>query len=341
MAMNRYFTSILQATVLVHWFGETLNMCPGDIARPRPTSVEEWMNLVPCPPPNRFSLLCSEVSDCDLLFNILNVCLSQYSFYFNQSFTDEMKCSEKRICETNTACNVSDKINASCQVTTDSSTITTEGNYVTMTSSKPWTPSIISRKTSIGLRTTSQTTNYYVTELKSSTLLSITIEHTDNTTEVTNVSSSSLSTELDHNVHSGSIISVFVVTLFVIVIVVLAVIGINQKCVVSVRHIPRRQISTDSRAPMLNSENGCNILCLTLKRRMTSRVKTGHQSTVETSERQYTVVPLDEPPCIEDEKKENVEKGCRETVLSVDEDEMCTTEKCEDHSKGVKELKTS
>lgn len=230
MAMSRHLTSILQASVLMYWFGETLNMCPSDITRPRPTSVEDWLDLVPCPPPNRFSLLCSEVSDCDLLLNILDVCLSQYSLYFNQSFTDEIKCSEKGTCEARTACNVSEKINVSCQVTVDSTTVTTEGNYVTMTSSKPWTSSISSRKPSISSRITSQTTTYHVTELKS-TLLSITIEHTDNTTLLANVSSSNISTELEHNVHGGSVVtSVLVVIILVIVcccIVILAV-GIKQ-----------------------------------------------------------------------------------------------------------------
>lgn len=138
------------------------------------------------------------------------MCLSQYSLYFNQSFTDEIKCSEKGTCEATTACNVSEKINVSCQVTEDSTTITTEEDYVTMTSSKQWTSSVNSRKPSISSRTTSQTTAYHVTELKS-TLLSITIEHTDNTSLMTNVSISNISTELEHNVHGGStVISVVV-----------------------------------------------------------------------------------------------------------------------------------
>lgn len=178
--------------------------------QPRPTSVEDWLDLVPCPPPNRFSLLCSEVPDCNLLLKILDVCLSQYSLYFNQSLTDEIKCSEKGTCEATTACNVSEKINVSCQVTEDSTTITTEEDYVTMTSSKQWTSSVKSRKPSISSRTTSQTTAYHVTELKS-TLLSITIEHTDNTSLMTNVSMSNISTELEHNVHGGNtVISVVV-----------------------------------------------------------------------------------------------------------------------------------
>lgn len=336
MAMNRHLTSILQASVLIHWFGKTLTMCPSDITRSRPTSVEDWLDLVPCPPPDRFSLLCSEVSDCDLLLMILDVCLSQYSLYFNQSFTDEIKCSEKGTCEVITACNVSEKINVSCQVTVDSTTITTEGNYVTMTSSEPWTSSISSKKPSISSRITSQTTTYHVTELKS-TLLSITIEHTDNTTLLTNVSSSNISTELEHNVHCGSIVISVIVIILVVAFVVILAVGIKQKYDINVRPLPTRQISTSSRTPMLRSDKGCNILCLTVKRRITSQENTEHQTTMETTVNSYTAVPLSEPPCFEDGDKGDGKNECNETALSIGENEVCTVEEYEE-DKEVKEM---
>lgn len=346
MAMNSHLTLILQASVLVYWFGKTLNMCPSVITRPRPTSVEDWLDLVPCPPPNRFSLLCSEVPDCDLLLKILDVCLSQYSLYFNQSFTDEIKCSEKGTCEATTACNVSEKINVSCQVTEDSTTITTEEDYVTMTSSKQWTSSVNSRKPSISSRTTSQTTTYmyHVTELKS-TLLSITIEHTDNTSLMTNVSISNISTELEHNVHGGSTVISVVVFLVLVIVVVILVFRIKQKYDVNVRPLfPTRQISTSSQTPMLRSDKGCNILCLTLKRRITSREKTGHQSTMETPVNHYSAVPMSEPPCFEDGEKGDGKNDyeCMETALdlSVHECEACTVENYEE-DKEVKEICTN
>lgn len=341
MAMKSHLTLILQASVLVYWFGKTLNMCPSVITRPRPTSVEDWLDLVPCPPPNRFSLLCSEVPDCNLLLKILDVCLSQYSLYFNQSFTDEIKCSEKGTCEATTACNVSEKINVSCQVTEDSTTITTEEDYVTMTSSKQWTSSVNSRKPSISSRTTSQTTTYHVTELKS-TLLSITIEHTDNTSLMTNVSISNISTELEHNVHGGStVISVLVFLVLVIVFTGILVVIIKQKYDVNVRPLfPTRQISTSSQTPMLRSDKGCNILCLTLKRRITSREKTGHQSTMETTNH-YSVVPKSEPPCFEDGEKGDGKNDheCMETVFSDHEYNVCTVENYEE-DKEVQEICT-
>lgn len=343
MAMNSHLTLILQASVLVYWFGKTLNMCPSVITRPRPTSVEDWLDLVPCPPPNRFSLLCSEVPDCNLLLKILDVCLSQYSLYFNQSLTDEIKCSEKGTCEATTACNVSEKINVSCQVTEDSTTITTEEDYVTMTSSKQWTSSVNSRKPSISSRTTSQTTAYHVTELKS-TLLSITIEHTDNTSLMTNVSISNISTELEHNVHGGSTVISVVVFLVLVIVVVILVFRIKQKYDVNVRPLfPTRQISTSSQTPMLRSDKGCNILCLTLKRRITSREKTGHQSTMETTVNHYSAVPMSEPPCFEDGEKGDGKNDyeCMETALdlSVHECEACTVENYEE-DKEVKEICT-
>lgn len=70
---------------------------------------------------------------------------------------------------------------------------------------------------------------------------------------------------------------------------------------------------------------------------MTSREKTGHQPTMETTVNPYTAVPLSEPPCFEDGEKGDGKNEWIETVLSVDENEVCTIEEYEE-DKEVKEM---
>lgn len=141
-------------------------------------TTQDWINFVPCPPPNMFSLLCLEVSECDLLMKILHVCLSQYESLYGQGFTDDMKCSGKETCQRQReskqweSCDFDEKINVTCYWSTDSTTA--DVTTVTSTTRLPSTTNLRTT-TQTTEQTTEQTTANHVTDFKS-TLPNITME---------------------------------------------------------------------------------------------------------------------------------------------------------------------
>lgn len=123
-------------------------------------SEDEWFRCVPCPPPRKFSLLCSKDYkecgvNCTVLSKLVDVCLSQYDRYYPKSFTDniKLKCDQKEAClEQRPHCdiatrNVFETISASCRQTT---------NHIQSTA-----PSTSTHSTTH--KTTTQTTEVHVT----------------------------------------------------------------------------------------------------------------------------------------------------------------------------------
>ncbi|XP_062602827.1 uncharacterized protein LOC134264548 isoform X4 [Saccostrea cucullata] len=287
--MSGHFLSVL--TLLCSACGG-LAMCT--IQR-YPTSVEEWYNCVPCPPPRNFSLLCSQDSiDCTVLIKLLEVCLSQYNQYYQQWFTDEIKCVEKHTClNKRPSCGLDDEqvfqnISDSC-ITTTTTTSTTTTRATTTTPFYTRTTTYFS--TTTPMRTT-QTTNDHVTNVTESLTTSF-IEMSNDTTltiSVTAIPQEPPSMEPKSYDLLFIIIGVVVTVFAVFAAVVFAFWKVKKIYYVNFESPLYRQTSTDSRSPIIRTEKDCSILCVLLKHRVTSH-DNGYLTSKEIQKGYYNHVP--------------------------------------------------
>ncbi|XP_061192990.1 uncharacterized protein LOC133201304 [Saccostrea echinata] len=322
---TRHFCPVV---ILMCWAGEVISMCT---IKRYPPSVEEWYSCVPCPPPGKFSLLCSHVpDDCDLLSSLLKVCLSQYDTDYQQWFTEDIKCTEKQAClDRHPSCDSLESdfkvLNVSCIestesiITTPSLTMSTPSTDRILTTQYLSTPSISTTQVNI-----TQTTNRHVITDVTNFTNPFTAMVNDSILSFTNTSNyipfHPLKIE-NHSPNAAIAIVVVIIILLVFIAIAFVVRKAKQNYSVSVRVPLERQSSTSSRAPVIRTDGGYTILCFTLKRRINAHEK-GHLSSKETPRGYYSSVQLDETPEFQEDvmKEEEIKINSDYVVCSVEDD---------------------